>query len=139
MVALASDSPEAAQWSKADYEKIFSSLSPKRHCLVAEENGAAVGFIVARELGAEWEIENIAIESVARKQGIGHELMTEILSLACHGGAESVWLEVRESNEAARRLYKRCGFKSNGRRRNYYRDPEEDALLFSLTFPQAKK
>jgi len=67
-----------------------------------------------------------------RRSGIGTRLIQEVLLRAEAGGATSVLLEVRESNFAARRLYEKLGFSEKGRRNDYYRDPQEDALLLQI-------
>ena len=92
-------------------------------------NSAIAGFVVALCLGQEWEIENIVVDSALRRRGCANLLLRELLSLASNEGAGRVLLEVRESNQAARAFYARWGFQMIGRRRNYYRDPEEDAIL----------
>ena len=139
MRALAAESPEAAQWMESAYEQVFNAGLPRRHCVVAEQGLVGIGFIVAREVGQEWEIENVVVAKSSRRQGVGEQLVREILALARASGAENIFLEVRESNQPARRLYEACGFETTGRRRQYYSDPAEDSLLFRLTFPQAEK
>ena len=139
MRALAAESPEAAQWTEAGYAQIFSSATPRRQCAVAEQGLVGLGFIVARELGPEWEIENVVVAKSSRRRGVGSQLVREILALAKASNAENIFLEVRESNQPARRLYEACGFETTGRRSKYYSGPEEDAVLFRLTFPQGQK
>lgn len=139
MRALAAESPEAAQWAESAYEQIFNLATPQRHCVVAEQGLVGVGFVVARELGPEWEIENVVVAKSSRRKGVGAQLVREILALARASGAKNIFLEVRESNEPAQRLYQACGFEVTGRRRKYYSGPEEDAVLFRLTFPQGEK
>jgi ribosomal-protein-alanine N-acetyltransferase len=77
----------------------------------------------------------VVVAREERNRGIGIKIIRELLLQAQRGGATSVLLEVRESNLAARRLYEKLGFSLQGRRSNYYREPEEDALLlcFSIT------
>jgi len=82
----------------------------------------------------EWEIENIALAGPARRRGLGTRLLGEFLDLARAQGAEAVFLEVRESNRAARALYEKWSFMRSGRRQRYYKDPEEDAILYRLGF-----
>ena len=82
----------------------------------------------------EWEIENIAVAGPARRRGLGTRLLGELLDLARGRGADAVFLEVRESNHAARALYEKWAFLESGRRRGYYKDPEEDAILYRLGF-----
>jgi ribosomal-protein-alanine acetyltransferase len=136
IVALEKSSDRAAHWSAEQYEKLFAATSPRRIVLVLEEEqpnqSALQGFIVVRVVGAEWEIENIAVASSARRRGLGARLLSELLKLARSGGAEVVFLEVRESNLAARALYERSLFKTQGHRGGYYKDPQEDAIIYRL-------
>jgi [ribosomal protein S18]-alanine N-acetyltransferase len=132
LIALEKHAATAAHWSAIQYEAVFSSEGPRRAVLIIEEDGGAQGFIAGRELGNEWEIENIAVASPARRRGLGTRLLGEFLDLVRGRGAEAVFLEVRESNFAARRLYEKWAFVESGRRRNYYREPEEDATVYRL-------
>jgi [ribosomal protein S18]-alanine N-acetyltransferase len=101
----------------------------------SEDSGGVLGFAIARCATAEWEIENVVVAREKRKRGVGIKIILDLLLQAQSAGATSVLLEVRESNMAARRLYEKLGFSQQGRRGNYYQEPEEDALLlcFSIT------
>jgi ribosomal-protein-alanine acetyltransferase len=129
--ALERHAATAAHWSKEQYEAAFSSAVPSRVVLVLEEEAAVLGFI-AGKAGGEWEIENIAVAGPARRRGLGTRLLGEFLDLARDRGAEAVFLEVRMSNLAARRLYEKWAFVETGRRKGYYREPEEDAMVYRL-------
>ncbi len=100
------------------------------------EEGTVLGFLVAQVLGDEWEIENIAVSAPARRRGLASRLVSELLDRAQKRGARAVFLEVRESNRAARMLYEKWAFLPAGRRKAYYTDPMEDAILFRFNFPQ---
>ena len=113
---------------------MFSEDVPERVALVIEEDTDIQGFLVARTVEREWEIENIAVAGLARRRGLGTRLLGEFLDLVRGRGAESVFLEVRESNRAARALYEKWAFVEAGRRPCYYRDPEEDAVMYRLLF-----
>lgn len=97
--------------------------------LVLEENGL-VGFLAGHAIDQEWEIENVVVSSPARRRGLATQLVQEFLRLARSAGGKNVFLEVRESNLAARKLYEKLQFVETGRRRVYYREPEEDAVLY---------
>ena len=105
--------------------------------LVAEERGelggdgagGALGYVVAMIAGPEAEIADLAVSPDARRRGIGRALIDRLLADLAAMGVESVFLEVRESNHAARTLYASRAFQGIGRRRGYYRVPMEDALL----------
>ncbi len=134
MIALEKHAATAAHWSATQYEAAFSSEGPYRVALIIEEHVEAQGFIAGRELGNEWEIENIAVAGPVRRRGLGTRLLGEFLDLARGRGAEAVFLEVRESNFAARQLYEKWAFVESGRRKHYYREPEEDAIVYRLGF-----
>ncbi|HEY5164060.1 MAG TPA: ribosomal protein S18-alanine N-acetyltransferase [Terriglobales bacterium] len=129
ILALERASETAAHWGQAEYAHVFDAGAAPRVLLVAEELTIA-GFIVVRTLGPEWEIENVAVLPGARGHGIGSQLVAAVLTQAGHRHAESIGLEVRASNAAARALYLHCGFAETGQRRGYYANPAEDAVLY---------
>ena len=88
-----------------------------------------LGYAIAWFIVGEGEVGNVAVHPDARGLGIGARLLDEALAEARRREAEVVFLEVRESNDAARRLYESRGFVEVGRRRRYYRRPDEDALV----------
>ena len=96
------------------------------------EKGLA-GFIVSRLIGGELHVNNVAVRAEFRRQGIAAQLLEAVLGWARGRGAGMAMLEVREGNRAAQALYSRCGFRTVGRRRGYYRQPLEDALLMSFS------
>ena len=140
MQAIEKHAATAAHWTESDYHKIFDSpelqTDWRRVALAIEEDGKLQGFLVAQTVGGEWEIENVAIAPDARRRGLGTRLVGELLDMARAQGASAVFLEVRESNRAARALYEKWAFVESGRRGKYYRDPEEDAIIFKFSFPQ---
>lgn len=88
-----------------------------------------LGYAVAWFIVGEGEVGNVAVHPAARGRGIGARLLDAALAEAGRRGADVVFLEVRESNDTARRLYASRGFVEVGRRRRYYRRPDEDALV----------
>lgn len=88
-----------------------------------------VGYVLAMVLGVEGEIADIAVSPAARGRGLGGLLLDRMMDDLADEGVRTVYLEVRESNLAARRLYESRGFGALGRRRGYYRHPPEDALV----------
>jgi ribosomal-protein-alanine N-acetyltransferase len=135
MMRLMHHSATAAHWSRAQYERVFGGDWPQRLALVIEQAGDLQGFLVAQVVGDEWEIENIAVAGKARRRGLGTRLLGEFLDHAQAQGAVAVFLEVRESNRAARSLYEKWAFREGGRRPRYYSEPEEDAIVYRLGFP----
>lgn len=134
MMSLEKHSATAAHWSAEQYADLFGGSSPGRVALTVLEDSRVQGFVIARVLGDEWEIENIAVAGPARRRGLGTRLLGELLDMARSRGATAMFLEVRESNQAARALYEKWAFLESGRRRTYYQDPQEDAILYRLDF-----
>jgi ribosomal-protein-alanine acetyltransferase len=146
MMSLDRLSPSAAHWTEQQYQRLFvaDETSPQRLVLAAEEccpaspitleapeKGLAIrGFLVARHLASEWELENIVVAPHARRKGIGRRLLEALLTQAKETHSKWVFLEVREFNASARKLYEKAGFKETGRRKAYYANPTEDAVLY---------
>ncbi len=146
--ALASQSPEAAQWSEQHYDALASADS-SRTVLVADnadvatrhgaslsapegERASVVGFLVAHEVAGEFELENVAVAAHSRRRGIARRLIRELVKTAAQSGIRLIHLEVRGQNRAARALYERLGFVQSGVRRHYYDCPADDAILYTL-------
>lgn len=140
LIEIERQSPTTAHWTPQQYQYLLADdlALPERLALIAQEvaTPAILGFLVARHLAPEWELENIVVAPEARKKGIGTRLLTEWLSRALETNSEAVFLEVRESNSGARQLYERLGFQESGRRTGYYNDPTEDAILYRKTIRQ---
>lgn len=112
---------EASQWDPRDYLGY--------ECRVAEHGGSVVGFVVTRVVAErEQEILNLAVAPGLRRQGVGRLLLSDILDR--HTG--DFFLEVRESNQSARRFYARFGFKMVTQRLQYYSNPTESAIVMKL-------
>ncbi len=134
MIGIVDGSATAAHWSREHYERLFGEQTPRRVALVVEDAAALQGFLVAHAVAGEWEIENIAVAGAARRRGLGTRLLEEFLKMASGEGATAVFLEVRESNRAARFLYEKWSFRESGRRSGYYAQPQEDAIVYRLSF-----
>ena len=121
-------------WSPAS----FAGLVNNRGVLfaVAEQGGAVAGYVVVWFAADEAEIANVAVASAARGRGVGARLLDAALAEAARREAATVYLEVRESNAVARQLYASRGFAVVGRRRRYYRNPAEDALVLARPVAQ---
>jgi ribosomal-protein-alanine N-acetyltransferase len=122
--------PGAAHWTAEQYSKLVGGGV----VLVAEEAGKLCGFICATAVASEWEIENVVVAAAFLRRGIANKLVRNLIQRAENEAASAILLEVRESNLPARRLYEKHGFREVGRRRGYYRDPVEDAILYALRF-----
>jgi ribosomal-protein-alanine N-acetyltransferase len=125
----------AAHWTEPQYKQIFQA-EPRRIMLLVEELNWLRGFLVASSMGTDWEIENVVVDGSARRRGFGKLLLQHVIGEATAQHAESIYLEVRESNGSARALYEKCAFVQTGRRKDYFRNPTEDAILYRLSFVQ---
>lgn len=87
------------------------------------------GFVAARVSAGELHVNNVGVREALRQRGIGSALLETVLERGIRLNARTAVLEVRAGNQAAQALYSRFGFSLVGRRRNYYREPLEDALV----------
>ena len=118
----------ARPWTRADYEGELTRNRAARY-LVAEEGGQAVAFAGAWIILDESHITNIAVAEAFRGRGIGKAVTRALLQYLSNLGAAYATLEVRESNRPALGLYESLGFVRVGRRKRYYEDNGEDALI----------
>ncbi|WP_334267951.1 GNAT family N-acetyltransferase [Edaphobacter sp. HDX4] len=128
--------PEAPHWELSDYASIPGQERAeglRRRLFVAEDGSGLVGFAVGKIIGsgvdALAELESVVVDKDSRRRGVGRRLCEAVLEWCESEGAASVELEVRSLNHAAQAVYRRIGFVEEGRRRRYYRDPDDDALL----------
>ena len=117
-------------WSLSSFETEFKRDSSV--FLTAEEDGQVCGFITASRVLDEVSIYNVAVSVKYRRRGIAEKMMRHLSAIS--EGAEFITLEVRESNTAAIRLYEKLGYKEVGRRKNFYSNPTENAILMTLFF-----
>ena len=100
---------------------------------VAEEAEEIFGYCGFCFVLDEAEIPNVCVKAEARQKGVGKQMMTALIEKAKELGVAVLYLEVRESNTPARRLYESLGFVSDGIRKNFYEQPVENAVLMSKT------
>jgi ribosomal-protein-alanine N-acetyltransferase len=120
VAAIQAASPEAARWDPADYLNY--------DLRVAVWDGEVTGFLVARAVAGEAEILNLAVAPRFRRRGLARQLLRSFLD-TCKG---PVFLEVRESNQAARSTYQAIGFTELTRRSCYYETPPEAAIVMKF-------
>lgn len=133
LMHLERQSPTSAHWSEMEYGELFSQ-NARRLVLVAEPTGNknAAGFLIAHQIDDEWELENIVVSPSEQGKGIGTKLLAGLISTAKKANGRAVFLEVRASNLAARRVYEKSGFRQTGVRKSYYQNPLDDAILYRL-------
>ena len=118
-------------WSEKD---ILSYICERDGmCFTAIEDGKPIAYVIGRIIAPEGEIYRIAVKEEKRGRGIGYRLLSFALKTERGRGLETVFLEVRSKNIPARRLYESHGFKEISIRKNYYKNPTDDAIVMMLT------
>jgi ribosomal-protein-alanine N-acetyltransferase len=117
-------------WNRMAFVDLIDD--PRVAFLIADEGGEVRGYVVAWFVLDEGEIGNLAVASEARREGVGARLLDGAIAAVRKSDVDTLYLEVRDSNAAARALYASRGFIEVGRRRDYYRKPKEDALVLRL-------
>lgn len=123
-------------WSETAYRREIDNAAS--YYLVARLNGRVVGYAGAWLVADEMHITTLGVDPQHRRRGIGERLLAAMLTEARRRGVIRASLEVRAGNEAALRLYEKYGFTPVARRRGYYSDSGEDAIVMwvpDLTAP----
>ena len=114
-------------WSE---NSISSELNNRLSCwLVALESDVVIGYVGSQTVLGETDMMNIAVHPDYRNQGVAKNLIQSLMDTLSGQGSHSLMLEVRQSNEPAKNLYASLGFETVGIRKNYYRNPKENALI----------
>ncbi len=125
---------EAACFSEPWSEQAFLDALKQPEALMMTAIGTGnnpIGYCGIYLSADEGEITNVAVRPDHRKQGIADAILIEMLSESQKRGAQTIYLEVRESNLPAQKLYEKHGFVSCGIRKNFYRKPTEHAIVMS--------
>ena len=122
----------AHPWSRRSLETAL--LDSQSLFYAAVDDGNVVGYIGMSFVFDEGYIYNVAVTGESRRKGIGSALIRTLVTHCKKEGFAFLTLEVRESNAAARSLYRHFGFIKVGERKNYYSDPTENAVLMTLYF-----
>lgn len=126
----------SSPWELEEYEK--SRQREDFSCLCAYTDGEFSGFLMAFHVLDECHLLDIATEEKFRRRGIGAALIRELMKRAWEKDGSVIYLEVREKNQAARGLYEKLGFVPVGKRKDYYKNPTDDAVLYTLTLGEEK-
>lgn len=114
-------------WS---YDAFLKTLSDENYIvIIAKDTDALLGYCVLLCTGEEADITNVCTAPEARGKGVATEMMTALMEAGKSRGVAEFFLEVRESNTPARKLYTKLGFEEIGLRKNYYEEPKEHAVL----------
>jgi [ribosomal protein S18]-alanine N-acetyltransferase len=135
VLEILKEAPEAAAWSAAALEDALPQ--PETCFLVAMEGAVVAGFVLGRRMADEGEILNLGVRRERRRQGIGAALVNRLGGFLRRQGVRRVFGEVRESNVGAVQFYTGLGFQQTGKRPNYYREPEEAALVLEAKLADA--
>ena len=129
---------EQAAHSHPWAQSLISNLSSRGAMHYGLFDGESLlGYFYAQNIVGEVTLLNLAIDPKEQGKGMGRQLMTHFLEICRQAGAESIWLEVRESNQRAFHLYESLEFNEVDRRRNYYPvtgGGKEDAIIMSYLF-----
>ena len=115
-------------------EKLFSDSLERHVCWVAQKDQQVVGFFVVQFIVDEAHLLNIAVDPTQQKQGIGRVLLDNVQQQAIAKKANTIFLELRATNQRALALYQMAGFNEIGLRKNYYpaAQGKEDAVIMAL-------
>ena len=117
-------------WGEVDINSYITSEFGM--CFVATDESGVVGYILGRKIPPEAEIYRVAVRPDKRQRGIGYRLLSYCMKTEGGHGVETVFLEVRSKNAPAIALYKSYGFTDCGIRKNYYQNPNDDAVIMML-------
>jgi ribosomal-protein-alanine N-acetyltransferase len=133
ILTLQQKAREAAHWTQSDYQHLMQD--PGGTILVAEldtmEPPKLLGFAAFHRIIDEVEVRNMAVDPAHRQQGVGRALLVAARERMLKAGTKRLFLEVRTSNKPAQSLYFSIGFSLYSIRKDYYRDPPEDALVLA--------
>jgi ribosomal-protein-alanine N-acetyltransferase len=127
----------SAPWSLNGFLQELENPVSQLWALMADK--VLVGYFCFWAVREEMQLLDVAVHPEYRNRGHGSDLLKKVADFASSNGVSRIWLEVRDSGKAARRLYEKFGFVESGRRRNYYTDPVEDAIVMSLELAEAAK
>lgn len=114
-------------WSQKSFQNAIENNHNVYYVAVIDDK--IVGYIGIWGVADEGQINNVAVAKEYRNQGICTSILTKVMEECKDRGVVAFTLEVRVSNEAAIRVYEKMGFKNCGIRKNYYKKPEEDAMI----------
>ncbi len=119
---------EGSPWTVEQFRQ--SILAANSSFIVASlADGEIVALLIASQTLVEADVYLVAVAKEQQQKGVGEKMFKELIKQSLENNLETIFLEVRESNRAAYQLYSKIGFQEIGRRKNYYSQPTEDALM----------
>ncbi len=126
-ISIAEEEIFSDPWSEGDITSLISTEGSM--CYTALSDGKLIGYLIGRQISPEGEIYRLATLPEYRRRGIAYRLLDYAVKTERGRGLESLFLEVREKNLPARNLYKSYGFREIGVRKNYYKKPDDNAII----------
>jgi ribosomal-protein-alanine N-acetyltransferase len=140
VLALAATLDSAPHWPRSAYESALdAAATPRRIALLAEESSTVIGFAIVSLVPPQAELETIAVSPPFQRRKAGSALMTALIHALEASQITEITLEVRASNQAAQAFYLSHSFVSFGRRKDYYPDTGEHAVIMRALLPLSRK
>jgi ribosomal-protein-alanine N-acetyltransferase len=146
MAQIERASPNSAHWSHEHYRSLFETAPESfgylvwvaedpelKSVTVSAPTSSIVAYLAVQCVDRDWELQYIVVAKKSRRRGLATLLLNKLIGHARANNASAIFLEVRASNQSARALYRKMGFKETGVRNGYYPDPPEDAILCRLS------
>ncbi|MFH1018630.1 MAG: ribosomal protein S18-alanine N-acetyltransferase [Pseudomonadota bacterium] len=127
----------AYPWTLDSFREVLAVASPFTNIAIRDQKGRVVAYIIFSEVADELHILNVAVDPAFRRYGLATVMLMRVHQQAVRRGRTQAFLEVRESNVSAQKLYAKFGYTSLGRRRDYYSDDHEDAILMVAPLKKA--
>jgi ribosomal-protein-alanine N-acetyltransferase len=140
VMSIALNLANAPQWPRTAYETALDPAAVlKRVAFVAEDSGTVIGFAIASLIPPQSELESIAVSHHCQRAGAGSALLGALIRELESQQITEITLEVRDSNAVARAFYLSHSFGEHARRRAYYADTGEDAVIMRAILPLVRK
>jgi ribosomal-protein-alanine N-acetyltransferase len=120
-------------WDLRSVEDLISTEGAM--CFTATDNGEVVAYVIGRLIAPEGEIYRVAVAESHRRRGVAYRLLDYAVKTSRGKGLESLFLEVRSRNTPAINLYRAYGFNEIARRKGYYKNPDDDAIIMLKANP----
>jgi ribosomal-protein-alanine N-acetyltransferase len=118
-------------WSVESFREVFAAPASFSTLAVRDQRGIVAAYIIFSEVADELHILNVAVDPTYRRKGLATIMLMQLHQGAIRRGRTKAFLEVRETNVSAQKLYAKFGYRSLGRRKDYYSDNHEDAIVMT--------
>ncbi len=125
-------------WTLDSFREVLAVSSSFSNIAIRNQKGGVVAYIIYSEVADELHILNVAVDPVFRRYGLATIMLMRVHQAAVRSGRAQAFLEVRETNLSAQNLYAKFGYKPLGRRKDYYSDTHEDAIVMVAELKKTK-